>query len=114
MKKRLFIVVMAHFCAIITNSCQPETYDTFCTISGTVSEVGTNDPIQGVDVTIQPAQISTKTGDDGTFYFKDIDAGQLRIQAQKEGYETNTKNYVMNPGETRVVDISLRRLTAGK
>ena len=92
--------------------CQPETYDSFCTISGTVSEFGTNNPIQGVDVTIQPALLSQKTGDDGTFYFKEIDAGHLRIQAQKDGYETNTKNIVISSGETRVVDISLKKLTA--
>lgn len=114
MKKKFSIVVLALFCTLMMSACQPETYESFCTISGTVSEYGTNNPIQGADVIIQPAQIPTKSGSDGTFYFKDIDPGQLRVLAQKEGYESNTKTIVAHGGETLIVDISLKRLTTGK
>lgn len=113
MKNRIVLAVLALFVLVVNNACDPVTYDTYCTISGTVSEHGTNNPIQGADVIIQPAQLPTKTGDDGTFYFKDIDAGQLRVQAQKEGYESNTKTIMAHGGETLIVDISLKKLTTG-
>ena len=114
MNNRIVLVVFALFAVVVNNACNPVTYDTYCTISGTVTEYGTNNPIQGADVIIQPAQIPTKTGSDGTFYFKDIDAGQLRVQAQKEGYESNTKTIMANGGETLIVDISLKKINYGK
>lgn len=93
-------------------ACKPETYDTYCSISGTVVESGTNEPIQGVTVTITPEKQNTTTGSDGTFYFNDIDAttSSVRIQAQKIGYETNAVSLTPVAGETLSVTIPLRQL----
>ena len=90
-------------------SCKPETFDTYCSVNGTVIESGTNEPIQGVTVTITPEKRNETTGSDGTFLFQDIDASStpLRIQAQKTGYETNTLTINAIAGETITVTIPL-------
>ena len=48
MRKRFLIFLMTVSAAIGLTACEPESYDTYCSISGTVIESGTNEPIQGV------------------------------------------------------------------
>lgn len=109
MRKRFLIFLMTVSAAIGLTACEPESYDTYCSISGTVIESGTNEPIQGVTITITPETQNTTTGHDGTFYFSNLDATipSVRIQAQKIGYETNILSINTIAGETINITIPL-------
>lgn len=95
-------------------ACAPETFNNYCSVSGIVLEEGTNEPLQGVTVTLKGVeQRNETTGSDGTFLFEDIDANlstKLDIWAQKSGYETNHVNIGAIAGETLSVTIQLKKL----
>ena len=77
----------------------------FCTISGTVIDLYTGDPIQQVLVTLSPIGKNVFTVEDGRFEFVDLDARQYTVTAQKTGYITNRKTVMPEAGS--VVDINL-------
>ena len=80
-------------------------YDVYCTISGTVLDLDTGNPIQSATVTLSPSGYNTYTGDDGRFEFIDLDARQYTVTVQKTGYVTNRKTVTTVAGG--VVDINL-------
>lgn len=108
MKIRLGSLVLA--CAMLlcfTTSCEDDlvTYDTFGSISGTVIDLDSGDPIPQAMVTLSPSGMNTYTGNDGHFDFLDLDARQYTVTVQKTGYATNRKTVTILAGGN--VDISL-------
>lgn len=101
--KKVFLFIIA--LTALTTSCEPVVYDTFCTISGTVIDLETGDPIQQATVTLSPTGYNTYTGDDGHFEFIELDARQYTVTVQKTGYVTNRKTVTTVAGG--VVDVSL-------
>lgn len=101
--KKSFLLIMALIA--LATSCEPVIYDTFCTISGTVIDLETGDPIQQATVTLSPTGYNTYTGDDGHFEFIELDARQYTVTVQKTGYVTNRKTVTTVAGG--VVDVSL-------
>ena len=101
--KKVFLFIIA--LTALAPSCEPVVYDTFCTISGTVIDLETGDPIQQATVTLSPTGYNTYTGDDGHFEFIDLDAHQYTVTVQKTGYVTNRKTVTTVAGG--VVDINL-------
>lgn len=102
MKKTLLLLMAL---IALATSCEPVTYDTFCTISGTVIELDTGDPVQQATVTLSPSGLNTYTGYDGTFEFLDLDDHQYTVTVQKTGYVTNRKTVTTVAGG--IVDISM-------
>lgn len=80
-------------------------YDVFGTISGTVIDVDTGNPVQQATITLSPSGLNTYTGDDGHFEFLDLDARQYTVTVQKTGYKTNRKTVTTIAGGN--VDVSL-------
>ena len=108
MKSKIGTLLMA--CAMVlcfSTSCTDDLvdYDTYCTISGTVIELDTGDPIQNATVTLSPSGKNTYTGSDGHFEFLDLDARQYTVTVQKTGYQTNRMTVTTVAGG--VVEISL-------
>lgn len=101
--KKSFLLIMALIA--LATSCEPVIYDTFCTISGTVIDLETGDPIQQATVTLSPTGYNTYTGDDGHFEFIELDARQYTVTVQKTGYVTNRKTVTTVAGG--VVDVSM-------
>ena len=108
------IIIVCFFIAAVNmfSSCTPVTVDTFCSVSGIVVESGTNEPLQGVIVTLQGEGIEKRTettSSDGTFFFGNLDIAnkQVRLIAQKSGYESNWVTTIPLPGETMTVTIPL-------
>lgn len=106
---------IAFVCLIIIlgvlSSCTPETFNNLCSVNGVVLEEGTNEPIQGVKVTLKGEdQRNASTGSDGTFFFQNLDASDSHrydIWAQMPGYETDHVLIAPVPGETIPVTIYL-------
>lgn len=108
MKNRIGSVLMAFatlLCFTISCSDDLEDYNVLGTISGTVVDLDTSDPIQQATVTLSPGGMNTYTGHDGVFEFRDLDARQYTVTVQKTGYATNRKTVTIIAGG--VVDINL-------
>ena len=108
MKKTLFFTLL---CGVIAffSSCEPVTYDTFGTLSGTVVEMTTGDVIAGALITLSPSGKNTYTGTDGFFEFQDLDAQQYTVTVQADGYSTNRKTVTIIAGATERINITLQK-----
>ena len=106
MKKTLFFALLCGALAFFS-SCEPVTYDTFGTLTGTVVEMATGDVIAGALITLSPSGKNTYTGADGFFEFQDLDAQQYTVTVQADGYSTNRKTVTIIAGATERVNITL-------
>ncbi len=105
--KKILLLIMALIA--MATSCEPVTYDTFCTISGTVIDLDTGDPVQQATVTLSPSGYNTYTGSDGYFEFLDLDAQQYTITVQKTGYVTNRKTISTVAGSVKEIKLTLQK-----
>ena len=87
--------------------CEPVTYEVFATVSGTVVDATTMEPIKGVSVQLSPSSKNMVTGADGRFEFAELDAVQYTITVQKSGYSTNRKTVNAIAGETTETTITM-------
>ena len=87
--------------------CEPVTYEVFATVSGTVVDATTMEPIEGVSVQLSPSSKNMLTGANGRFEFVEVDAMQYTITVQKSGYSTNRKLVNAIAGETTDVSITM-------
>src|SRR5699024_2969931 len=58
------------------------------TLTGTITDAGTGDPLPGVNVFIHDLQQGSATDADGKFTINDIEYGTYTIRATFIGYET--------------------------
>ena len=103
MKKLFLLAIMA----LMFVGCTEDEYTLFGTISGTVTDVNTGEPIGNVTLTLSPSGKSTTTGSDGNYEFIDLTAMQYKIQARHVSYKTDTKTVNVLAGEIVRGDISL-------
>ena len=108
MKRILFFALLCGALACFS-SCEPVTYDTFGTLSGTVVEMVTGEVIAGALVTLAPSGKNTYTGADGFFEFQNLDAQQYTLTVQATGYSTNRKTVTVVAGATEKVNITLEK-----
>ena len=82
-------------------------------IEGTVFDSETNQAVSGVNVDMVSnsstafAEQSKITGSDGSFSFKDLEAGSYKLSFLKSGYADNVKNVTLGAGQTSSSDVSL-------
>ena len=74
------------------------------TISGTVTDADTTEPIEGATVTANG--VSTSTNAEG-YYEIEIEAGTYDVTAEASGYISDTKPATVTVGETTTVDFAL-------
>ncbi len=100
------------FCAILLAlltmvGCEPVTYEVFATVSGTVVDATTMEPIEGVSVQLSPSSKNMVTGANGRFEFAEVEAMQYTLTVQKAGYSTNRKLVNAIAGETTDVTVTM-------
>lgn len=108
MKQKLFYFILV---VILTTfvSCDPVTYDTFGSISGTVVDELTSDPVKGALITVAPKLKHTYTGSDGSFEILNVEPDQYDLTIQADGYETNFFRVTVVAGAFERVFITLER-----
>ncbi|MCF8302870.1 MAG: carboxypeptidase regulatory-like domain-containing protein [Bacteroidales bacterium] len=81
----------------------------FGTLMGTVTDAITNEPLEGVQVTIDSLQMTAITGEDGSYMIEDVPIGTYAVTAVGSySYEIQTQTGVeILPGETTVLDFAL-------
>ena len=107
---RLFIMVMA---ALAMSCGTSDPVDISGNIVGIVYDSEKNEPLQGVSMTLTPLGKTTTTSQSGFYSFKDIDAGVYRVQANKAGYQEDSKNINVNIGDNATLDFHLMPSAAG-
>lgn len=110
--KRISLLLFA--CAMllcITTSCDDDfvDYNVLGSISGTVIDVDTHDPVQSAIVTLSPSGLNTYTGLDGYFEFLDPNVRQYTVTVQKTGYVTNRKTVTTNAGGNVNISLTLQK-----
>lgn len=104
---KLTLILYLVLLCVSTVSCNPDEVDMKGNIRGKIVDALTDEPLQGVSITVSPKGESTVTGNDGTFEFVDLTPAQYSLQAQKSGYKTNYKQITIYAGETGIGDMSL-------
>jgi|GEM_PF-4971982 hypothetical protein len=77
-------------------------------VTGTVTKVGTNTPIDNTILSF--GTLTAKTDAKGNYALKDIPAGKAELSASKEGYQSEKKTVTVVAGKTLDVDFSLQLL----
>jgi len=78
------------------------------TITGTVTDSVSGDPLPGVNVVISGTTQGTATGPQGTFTISNVEPGTYDLQASFIGYEPKTvENVEVSEGEATEVNFSL-------
>lgn len=109
MKKPSFNLILGVFFAFtlcLMTSCEKE--KAVGKIQGTVTNATNNDPIQGVNISLNPSGASVVTGSDGGYEFNNLEAGQYTVQGVKSGYETVTKSVTVTAGNVLSCDMQLQ------
>ena len=101
-----FLIML--FAVLMSWSCAKDIEVFTGNIMGKVTDAETGEVLHGVNVTILPSGISHTTGSDGHYEFLDLEPKQYEVQAQKSGYETNTKTVTVVTGRNAVGDIQLQ------
>jgi len=102
--KKLFLFAAL---AVLFSGCTEDEYTLFGTISGTVTDVNTGEPVGNVSLTLSPSGKTSVTGSDGNYEFIDLEATQYKIQARHIDYKTDTKTVNVLAGQTARGDMQL-------
>ena len=114
MRIRNFIKLFATVMATFLVSCgASDPVDITGNIVGVVYDAERNEPLQGVSMALTPLGKTTTTSQNGSYSFKDIDAGTYRVQAQKTGYKEDSKSVDVSIGDNASLDFHLTPSVAG-
>ena len=105
MRKLYSLIVL--FTIVLLSSCAKDEVNPFGNIYGVVVNSNTSEPIQGARVTLTPTGKSTVTGNDGSYEFVDLEAGQYKVTVQANGYTSTLKNVTVVAGEKAIGDVSI-------
>lgn len=84
------------------------------TIYGTVTDYSTGSPIGNASVKLRPSGETTLTGSDGTYEFKDLDAGKYSLLLSKAEYADLDDDYIieLEAGKKVKRDVQMRKQIA--
>lgn len=107
-KTQILFVLVA---TVILVACEPAApLETKGGISGTVTEAGTNLPIEAAEVNVSGISQSYTTGADGKFSIKDLPEENYTVAVSKEGYSNNKKTITVIAGKTASADFALTKI----
>ena len=119
MKKELFGVIFAAIVlltSLVWYGCKKDTDEeiTTGTIYGTVTDYATGQPIGNASVRLRPGGETTLTGSNGTYEFKDINAGKYSLSLSKAEYADLDDDYVieLEAGKKVKRDVQMRKQIA--
>lgn len=82
------------------------------TITGTVTDAATGEPVPGVNVTVEGTQQGAATSASGEYTITGVEAGTYAVRASFIGYGEEVKEgVVVQDGETTVVDFAMQEET---
>lgn len=103
-KISLFILTILIFALSCNKKSDTELYGD---ITGKVKNSSDGEPISGAIISITPTNSSTTSGTDGTYAFTQLEPRQYSIEVSRSGFQSNSINITVEPGENRFGDILL-------
>ena len=97
-------------CATMLLSCSEEEVSIFGNIYGTITDSKSGEPVRNAEVIISPGNKTTVSGSDGHFEFNNLEAGQYKIGVNANGYEYNSRQVTVVPGEGVPCDIRIKAI----
>jgi len=105
----LSLLAVAMFCACSSDIAEEATTGS---ITGSVSDRTTGEPVATVNVSISPGGSSTVTGSDGTFTFRNLDEGNYTLTITKEGYKQSSSTVSVHAGDPTSAHLLIERIPA--
>jgi len=105
MKKLFFVISM--IATLVCTSCVKEEPNIWGSITGIVKDQQTNQPLEGVKVTITTTGASQITGSDGQYSFENLDAKEYTVSYEKSGYLTQTQKVNVLAGENVTAHVQM-------
>lgn len=102
-----FKLFVAIFALLFLASCVQDEIAVTGNIVGAVYDSKTNEPLNGVNVRLNPSGYSRTTSGDGSFEFTDLEPKQYELQASKVGYMMNKKSVTVRVGRDISCDIMM-------
>ncbi|MGY3088358.1 TolB protein [Hymenobacter sp. UYAg731] len=98
-------------CTCLLSACQEDLVAPayFGTVTGTVLDARTNQPLANATITTSPATSSYVTSAQGKFQITDAPAGRFAITVSKVDYQQVVTNVTVNDGQTADVSIVLTK-----
>jgi TonB-linked SusC/RagA family outer membrane protein len=79
------------------------------TVTGQVTELETQRPLDGAQVQIVGTNLSTLTDTEGRFRIQNVPAGEVEVQVRRLGYAAGAQRVVVAAGATVTVDFELEQ-----
>ena len=76
-------------------------------ISGTITEDDSENPLEGADVVVRGTNVGASTDSDGKYLLENIDPGEYVLDVFYIGYETVSREIVVDEGDVLVENFSL-------
>ncbi|MBW8768208.1 MAG: carboxypeptidase regulatory-like domain-containing protein, partial [Gemmatimonadetes bacterium] len=112
MKRRLITVSLLSACALLLPASRASAQGETGRISGVITGVETNQPIQGVRITVLGTQLTVTSNPQGRYTIAGLQAGMYRLRASAIGYTPVVVDSVpVRAGQTANADIALRHQT---
>lgn len=117
MKKHIFwflLPVLAIVAGAFIYGCTEKEEDLKGSIYGTVTDYATGEPVANANVKLRPSGETTLTGSDGTYEFKDLDAGKYSLLLSKAEYADLDDDYIieLEAGKKVKRDVQMRKKIA--
>src|ERR1700737_2498642 len=90
----------------------PRTRLAAATVTGTVVDADTHQPVPGAQITVVGTTIGTVTDAEGHYRLDGIPAGTATIRARRIGYGSSDRTVALRDGESVTVDFSLGTLVS--
>lgn len=108
------LVAVVALASMVWYGCTKQEEELTGTIYGTVSDYATTQPIGGVNVILHPSGEASLTGNDGTFEFNDLKAGNYSLSFSKAEYADLDDDYIieLEAGKKVKRDVQMRKQIA--
>ena len=113
--KKFFNIYLVLFLGLAVTACSEDTIDDtgFGTITGTVVEDGTNEPVENARISTNPASSTVFTDENGNFTLDNIPADDYSVEARKDGLLTKFEGVSVITNATVSVVFEMQQETAG-
>lgn len=101
------LILFSIFAFCISACTTDEVVSVYGDVYGTITDAKTGNPVYNAEVILSPGNMTTVSGSNGHYEFKSLDAGQYKIGIEADGYEYNSRQVTIVPGENVVCDFIL-------
>ncbi len=100
--------------SVVWYSCKKEDVVVTGSIFGTVTDFATGQPVGNVNVKLRPSGTTALTGSDGSYEFKELDAGNYSLMFSKAEYADLDDDFIVNleAGKDVRRDVQIRKKIA--